>query len=133
MKNLLKIFVLMLGVVVFASLTATDSFGQSRDGEERGKRIELTKNAKKNGYKIRLGNGKIFVRLNDVINPFDGKPLEGLHKIFYQCTEDSDEFEIDEVKFWRGSTQNLTLESCIFTDGFESGDVSAWSYSGSGN
>ena len=110
----------MLGVLIFASLTATDSFGQSRDGEERGKRIELTKNARKNGYKIRLGDEKIFFRVNNVINPFDGKPLEGLHKIFYQCKEGDEEFEIDNVRFSKGNTELVTAGECIYLDEFSS-------------
>lgn len=113
MKNLFRIAFVMLCVSIFAGLTATDSFGQSRDGEEREERIELTKNARKNGYQIRRKDGEVFVRITNVVNPFDKKPLEGLHKIFYQCKEGDEEFEINNVKFLKGNTDLFTAGECI--------------------
>lgn len=106
MKNLLRITFVVLCVAVFASFTATNSFGQSRGGEERGKRIELTENAKKNGYKIRQEDEEKFVRIINVINPFNNKPLEGLQKIFCQYTEEGEVFEkfLGEAVLSSGST-----------------------------
>lgn len=116
------IMILAVGLVI--GLSATASFGQRPD-RKANPTIKLKKNAKKNGYKIRLSDGVIYAQANNVID-LDGILLEGLRRILYRCTKDSEYLIREEVQFISGRSDEVELE-CGFTDGFQSGDMSVWS------
>jgi hypothetical protein len=91
--------------------TANDTFAQ------RVVKIELTKDARKNGYKISEKQGKTYVQTNNVIDPISKKRLEGLHELEFRCREQDSLQRLSDVLFKNGAISKPLLIVCEDVDG----------------
>ncbi len=123
-KKIYVSLVMILAVGLIIGLSATDSFGQKAN-RNFSPNFKLKLKAKKNGYKIRLSGQAIYAQANNVVDPFDGKLLEGMRRILYRCLPDSEYIILEEVQFIAGNSAEFELQ-CDLADGFQSGSISVW-------
>ncbi len=119
--------VMILAVGLVISLSAADSFEQGRN-RNFSPALKLKLKAKKNGYKIRLSGQAIYAQANNVVDPFDGKVLEGMRRILFRCLADSEYIILGEVQFTAGNSAEFELQ-CDLPDQFKSGSISVWTQS----
>ena len=79
-----------------------------------GGTISLTKDAKRNGYKLKQKGQKILVQVTNAVDPITQKELEGLFELLIRCKQ-SDKVKVLKLIFKSGFTQNSETP-CIADD-----------------
>lgn len=103
--------VLLFCIALILGFTVTDTFAQ------RDVKIELIKNAEKNGYEISEKRGKLFVKVYNVFDPISKKRLEGLQELELRCREQDPLQIIKDIVFKKGSTPEPLPIICEDIDG----------------
>ena len=70
----------------------------------------------------------IYAQANNVVDPFDGKLLEGMRRILFRCLADSEYIILGEVQFIAGNSAEFELQ-CDLADRFQSRKISVWTQS----
>lgn len=97
----------------FFVLVVTTDISAQRTNEERS--INLTKDARKNGYKTWEKDGFYYFQANNVVDPEKEKLLEGLHDLSYLCGSENALNRI-RIELSRGSTQRIVVACAVLNE-----------------
>lgn len=111
MKRVGFVTISLFCIILVLSFTATDTFAQ------RDVKIELTKDARKDGYEISEKRGKLYVQINNVFDPIRKKRLEGLQELELRCREQDPIQILKDIVFKNGSTPKPLLVICEDIEG----------------
>lgn len=109
------LFSLVLILFVFGFMSV-DTHAQRDDGSEKNVEINLTQNARQNGYKVSNKRGKIYVQAINVLDPITKRLLEGEHEFRLRCKKEDPLKRIADIMFRNGSTKPL-LTICEDVEG----------------
>ena len=114
MLNLRKNYVLammILAVCFVVGFSAADSMAQRTDVIK----IQLTKDARSNGYQKTVKGNKTYLKAVNVTDPRTNKLLELIHELEFRCRQ-SDEVIRKPMRFERGNSKPLLIP-CEDIDG----------------
>lgn len=114
LKKIYSSVLMILAVSFIIGLTVTDSFGQ-KGGKGRYRKVGLTKDAKKNGYKVtEQGRQQYFLQIFGAENPITKRRLSSEELVEYKCREILKMLE-KRILFENGNT-GLTRFECSEAD-----------------
>jgi len=104
------IIALGLSLTIFFPI---DSSGQKPGkGRYAGRRVSLSKDARKDGYTTTTQGTQIYLEANDVKDPTTEELLEGLKKLLFRCRQDDPLIE-RPLTFSRGRSQRVRVQCLI--------------------
>lgn len=97
-------------------LSPTNLLGQkSGKGRYAGRRVVLTKDAKKNGYTTKLDGTEIYFEANDVEDPTTEELLEGMKRLVFRCREDDPLTDLP-LLFTKGRSKRFKVKCSILIE-----------------
>ncbi len=110
-KLIFSIFALLL-IVTFST---SESNAQADRSVMNKDKIELEKDARKNGYKISEKGKKIFFQANNVFDPFRKKVVEGEHELRFRCNPE-EALRRRMIRLSGGMSQRVSIACAILID-----------------